>query len=248
MQIDHQRAKGLYETLMRTYAKQQATGGGEANYLAEHGRPATVKHHVNSFCWYAAHLPANGVYLDWGCMHGPDSCLLRDTLGDAAEIHGCDFYPEAEHAEFRAFARVNYKRLTDHVRLPYEEASFDAVIGSGCLEHTAMDYESLKEIYRIMKPGGVFVITYLPYYLSHDEWYRRKIRKQAFHRRLYGRRELSQLLKRTGFFPLDLRFHTFIPNVLNAGLTGIKAALSKVLSPISRHSTMCCVSQKMPAF
>ena len=65
-----------------------------------------------------------------------------------------------------------------------------------------MDYESLKELHRILKPGGTLIITYLPNRLSAKEWGRRVIRKRDFHNRLYGLAEARQLLKRSGFLPL----------------------------------------------
>jgi ubiquinone/menaquinone biosynthesis C-methylase UbiE len=158
------------------------------------------------------------VFLDWGCHYGPDSCLLRSVYGERIELHACDFAAETEFACFREFARPLYAQLKNVVQLPYPDGTFDAVIGSGVLEHTAMDYESLKEVYRILKPAGVLVITFLPYFLSWSEWYRRSRKMRPFHWRLYGRREFSQLLKRTGFRPVEIGFQTFVPNLFGEGI------------------------------
>ena len=43
--------------------------------------------------------------------------------------------------------------------LPYPDNSFDAVILSEILEHIDDDVAGLKEIYRVLKPGGVVAIT-----------------------------------------------------------------------------------------
>jgi SAM-dependent methyltransferase len=232
------------QLLARLFAEQARRGADP--YLAEHGRPETVRHHADVFAWYRPHLPPSGVFLDWGCHYGPDSCLLRQAYGDTAELHACDFYPESDFAAFRAYARPAYRRLTHPSRLPYPDAAFDAVVGSGVLEHTAMDYESLKEVHRVLRPDGVFVITYLPYFLSWDEWYRRRVLRRGFHLRLYGRGELSQLLKRAGFYPPELRFHTHLPRRDGAGpLRRAKRLASRLLSPPFRHSTLCCVARKM---
>jgi SAM-dependent methyltransferase len=111
---------------------------------------------------------------------------------------------------FYDYAGLSYTPLQDVVKIPYASDSFDAIIASGVLEHVAMDYESLKEIYRILKPDGVLIISYLPNWLSVNEWFRRVIRKQAFHRRLYRMGGTRQLLKRAGFCPVDARHHIFL--------------------------------------
>lgn len=244
MRISLLDARRLYEQLRALFATQAGLRGNA--YLAEHGHDAAIKHHVNSFCWYAGYLPESGVFLDWGCNHGPDSCLLRSVLGERIELHACDFCSDSEFPVFRAFSRPTYRQLRHIVALPYPDDVFDVVIGSGVLEHTAMDYESLKEVHRVLKPEGIFVITYLPYFLSWSEWYRRTMRQQGFHRRRYGRQELSQLLKQTGLVPLEVRFHTFVPDRLAGGWVGrLKALASRVLSPPFRHSTLCCVARKV---
>src|SRR5262249_33597765 len=156
-------ARRLHEKLLGLFADQMARGHDP--YLAVHGLPSTIKQHVNTFCWYAAHLPSAGVFLDWGCHYGPDSVLLRETFGEGIEIHASDFHPDSQFQAFREFSRPRYVQLQDSVKLPYADATFDAVMGAGVLEHTALEYESLKEVYRVLKPGGVLVITYLPYYL-----------------------------------------------------------------------------------
>jgi len=244
MRLTPAEARDLHALLSGLFVEDARHGTNP--YLAEHGQDAAVRQHVNTFCWYARHLPDAGAFLDWGCHYGPDACLLRRTFGDAVDLHACDFFPESSFPAFRGFARARYEQLKETARLPYGDNTFDAVIGAGVLEHTAMDYEALKEVYRVLRPDGVVVITHLPYYLSWSEWYRRRVRRADFHWRLYGRGELSQLLKRTGFRPVDMRFHTFIPNVLGAGLlTTLKAALSRLLSPPWRHSTLCCVARKV---
>lgn len=43
--------------------------------------------------------------------------------------------------------------------LPYPSNTFDAVILSEILEHIERDVDGLKEIYRVLKPGGVVAIT-----------------------------------------------------------------------------------------
>jgi SAM-dependent methyltransferase len=43
--------------------------------------------------------------------------------------------------------------------LPYADNTFDAVLLSEILEHIDQDVEGLREVYRVLKPGGVVAIT-----------------------------------------------------------------------------------------
>jgi SAM-dependent methyltransferase len=196
-------------------------------YLLQHGRPVSIANHVRTFHWYRPYLPVTGTVLDWGCHHAPDSCLLRAWFGDRLSLYSCDFIEPDRYQVFHDFARTTYKRLEDESALPFPSNFFDAVIGSGVLEHTPMDYESLKGLRRVIKPGGVLVISYLPNRLSFKEWVRRVVRKKDFHRRLYGMGEAKQLLKRCGFYPVAAGygaggggwFHQLLPiHVFNSTL------------------------------
>lgn len=245
--------------LTRLYAEQAALGDTE--YLREHARPQATRHHVDVFEWYAPRLAGCRAVLDWGCNHGPDACLLRHRFGDALDLHACDFIAEREFAAFRAYARARYAQLSDPFALPYPAARFDAVVGSGVLEHTAMDGEALKDVYRVLRPFGLLVITYLPFAGSWDE--RRLRAGGAGHRRLYSRAGAAELLLSHGFEPLVLQFHGDIPLAGAAprplwpvlrpfGRTRnrvTRALWERVLRPLlhppSAQAAICCVARKM---
>lgn len=206
---DQVRLRSALQSLLRRHLEDHP----DAHYLQVHSQPTYVDGHVKTFRQYTRFLPDGGELLDWGCRHAPDSCLLKTVYPDRFRLHGCDFAKPERFARFHEYAGLDYRQLTEIVATPYASSSFDAVIGSGVLEHVAMDYESLKELHRILKPGGVMIITYLPNWLSWREWMRRVIWKRGFHRRLYGLAEARQLLKRTGFLPLVATHdshHTFL--------------------------------------
>lgn len=193
------------EVLASLYARQTALASDA--YLEQHADPRFIAGQVNVFQWYRQFLPASGSLLDWGCRHAPDSCLIRTAYGDQFEHHACDLPPAGQYRIFHDYAGVEYQQLTDAVELPYESNRFDTIVASGVLEHVAMDYESLKELYRVMKVGGRLMITYLPNRLSWREWRARRTRQLA-HRRLYSLRLIRELLLRTGFYPERIGYQT----------------------------------------
>jgi len=244
MVLSRSTVPALCELMAKLFAETASLGPDP--YIENHGRPESIKHHVDVFSWYAPLLRPGQVVLDWGCHYGPDSCLIRHVWGDAVQVHACDVWEETAFPVFRKFARPVYAKLTDPVQVPYADGMFDVVIASGVLEHVPMDYESLKQLYRVLKPEGLLVITYLPYFLSWSEWYRRVIRQTAYHQRLYRKNELAQLMKRTGFLPLEIRPHTHIPNSGHRSLwRTLRRVVAKLVSPPFRHSTLCCTARKV---
>ena len=218
-------------------------------YLLEHGRQPEILNHVRTFEWYRSFLPASGNLLEWGCQHAPDSCLLRATFGDRYRLSACDILPPGRYRHFRDFAGADYRRLTDLVALPYESEAFDGIIASGVLEHVAMDYESLKEVHRVLRPGAPLVITYLPNWLSHAEWRHRTFFGYG-HQRRYGLRETRQLLLRTGFVPVFAGDHTFgwqnLTSRLGLGDGGWLPTVLRSVAPIHKFcSTLRFVATKV---
>jgi SAM-dependent methyltransferase len=226
--------------------RQQLVLDPDDPYLLAHADPLVVRTQAAVVDWYSRYLPPRGWVLDWGCRHAPDSCLLQSRTGFRLHVDGCDFVPPGEYSAFHEFAQLDYTQLTDVVQLPYESESFDAVIASGTLEHVAMDYESLKELYRVLKPNGRLIVTYLPNRLSVSEWYRRRILASGHHRRVYGLGELTALLKRTGFYPLVGGYQTRLDMLPDRTLKHQLLRLLCWVVPLHRFtSTMCAVAEKV---
>jgi len=207
---------------------------------------------VQTFRFYACYLPASGRILDWGCRHAPDACLIRLHLGHAVDIDGCDVCDDDQHRLFYEFTGLRYERLTHLVTLPYPDDCFDAVVGSGVIEHVPFDYESLKELHRILKPGGRLILTYIPNAYSVDEWWSR-YRKRPAHLRRYTKSQLRDLLLHTGFRPLVLGFQDRIDLLpLDGGSYRVSGVVIRLIRPVLRMlflerltSTLCTVAEKV---
>lgn len=111
-----------------------------------------IERQVYSAKMYSKYI--SGRVLDWGCRHAPDSCILRSMFGSQVDIYGCDTYFSDGYGVFHNYSELKFTLLNHPYKLLYEDNFFDSVISSGVLEHVANDYESIKEVYRILKPGG----------------------------------------------------------------------------------------------
>jgi SAM-dependent methyltransferase len=84
-------------------------------------------------------------------------------------------------------------RVGDVVRLPYPDQCFDGLTSGEVLEHLPDDQKAVGEFYRVLRPGGVCVVTVpLGRALGRlDRW--------AGHQRRYDREGLRELFEGVGF-------------------------------------------------
>jgi ubiquinone/menaquinone biosynthesis C-methylase UbiE len=104
-------------------------------------------------------VPAGGAVLEIGCGRGIALPVLSATLRPSS-ITGVDVDATAlADAESNARARGAAVRLhhADVRTLPFADASFDLVFDFGTCYHIANSAQALREIARVLKPGGWFV-------------------------------------------------------------------------------------------
>lgn len=233
----------LAATLRNLYDRQRALVPDD-DYFRQHAAEQFLAGTLRVFRFYEPYLPRAGRILDWGCHHAPDACLMRVALGGAIELHGCDVLAGSAYPVFYEYSGLRYVQLTHPVRTPYEDGAFDAVVASGVLEHVPMDYESLKEMYRILRPGGRLIVAYLPNRWSVEEWRLRRRDRAFAHQRLYSLRHLRSMLLHSGFRPLAAGRQTQL-DLLPAGPTA--SALRPLLRMFGAHrlaACLCAVAEK----
>jgi SAM-dependent methyltransferase len=96
---------------------------------------------------------AESQLLDIGAGRGELITLLGEWM--RIKARACDF-----HAERFALKDVEIQQINLNLeRLPYAEQSFDIVTCSEVIEHLENYRDLLRQVHRILKPGGLFVIT-----------------------------------------------------------------------------------------
>lgn len=223
----------LFDLLSGLYEREQRLHP-DIDYLRIQSAPQYLYNHVMTFGWYLPFLPRCGKVLDWGCNHAPDSCMLRAAFGDTLELFGCDFREPGLYTEFDKAARFEYRKVPDYFHIPFENNTFDVVVASGSLEHAVFDYKSLEELYRVIKPEGKLIITFLPSRYSYHEWIFEHISHRDFHLRRYSIGQAKELLKHNGFFPVEATSHIFFweKNLAKLGMKGKNKGLRQFLSLI----------------
>lgn len=200
--------------LLALYSEQAKIRKNE--YLDAHSHNlAVIQRDTSIFERYSRFIPDTGKVLDWGCNHAPTACLVKMLRGDAVQLYGCDVHGD-EYKAFYSFADLQYTRLTHPYLLPYDDNFFDAVIGTAALEHVPNDAGSLNELYRVIKPGGAFIMTTLPNRFSYTEWLNRRLQR-PHHLRLYSLKEAKGMFLHHGFLPVVSGYHQVFPSLASAG-------------------------------
>jgi SAM-dependent methyltransferase len=95
-------------------------------------------------------IPPGATVLDAGCGSGR---IFRYELASGCRIVGVDI-----GAELRDNPNLADRVCGDVQRLPFADASFEAVLASHVIEHLPRPDEALAEVARVLKPGGHFLL------------------------------------------------------------------------------------------
>ncbi|MEU6551639.1 class I SAM-dependent methyltransferase [Streptomyces sp. NPDC046915] len=97
--------------------------------------------------------------LDAGCGTGRALPPLRTAVGPSGVVIGVDLTPAMLRAAVRA-GRDRHARLllADVAALPLRSRSFDAVFGAGLIAHLPHPSENLRELARVVRPGGTLAL------------------------------------------------------------------------------------------
>ncbi|MBF6101676.1 bifunctional 2-polyprenyl-6-hydroxyphenol methylase/3-demethylubiquinol 3-O-methyltransferase UbiG [Nocardia cyriacigeorgica] len=112
------------------------------------------------FAYFDRYMPSGwkGVrILDVGCGGGYTTEFLH---GRGAQVSGVDVSPKLVEAATRHAAEtgkeIEYK-VGAAEALPFDDATFDVVTCVDVLEHVKSPADSVREIHRVLKPGGIFL-------------------------------------------------------------------------------------------
>lgn len=152
--------------------------------------------------------------LDVGCGTG---AFARHCPSDDIEVHGVDIDARAieEAARFEVVCRADLDRSP----LPYEDETFDAVLAKDIVEHVLDAGGLMGEIFRVMRPGAVLVVSTVmarPRAVWADYTHIRGFTKRSARLLLEDAGFEVEAMWRMGGVPLSarLRFVPLVPHLL----------------------------------
>lgn len=101
--------------------------------------------------------------LDLGCGKGFETIEAAKMVGDSGYAVGLDLTPEMlniakKNAKDQNIANIKYIE-GDIENLPFGDEEFDAVMSNCVINHAKDKSRVYKEIYRVLKDGGRFVVS-----------------------------------------------------------------------------------------
>lgn len=110
-----------------------------------------------------AQIRKNDVVIDLGSGTGNDAFIARHETGENGKVIGIDFTPAMiakarQNAELRGFNNVEF-RQGDIEQMPVSDNLADVVVSNCVLNLVPNKDAVMKEIYRVLKPGGHFCIS-----------------------------------------------------------------------------------------
>lgn len=158
-------------------------------------------------------VPRGSKVLDWGSGNGHFSYyLLRCGFKVTGFTIGETVFPKVLNNPKYIFRKG---KKSDPKILPFPKNSFDAVFSVGVLEHVREtggdEISSLKEIKRILKPGGLFICFHFPNKYSLVEFISRLISKKFHHQYKFTEKDIKELVKKSGLKILTIRRYGILP-------------------------------------
>lgn len=161
--------------------------------------------------------------LDWGAGNGHFSYFLcrRGFKAVGFSFEGSSFKKWLPRSNYRFIKG----KVSKPVELPFKKNSFNAVFSVGVLEHVrefkGSEVKSLKEIYRILKPSGVFICYHLPNKLSFIDFLARLVfRKPSPHKYRFSESDIRKLVKMSGLKLIQVRRYGMLPRNSLGNLPG----------------------------
>lgn len=191
--------------------------------------------------------------LDFGCGNGANTIYFKN---DFQKIVGIDV--EKSQLEIaKSYIKNHEIRNIQYIlyngsKLPYRNNYFNDVVSFEVLEHTQDDFESLREIFRVLKKGGLLVLT-VPnkWYLMETHgfnfplqslipwnrvpllsWLPDNIHSKYAKARIYSKRKILHKLESAGF---KIKYHNYImPPFDKVSNKSLKRMLTNIFNFVSR--------------
>lgn len=147
-----------------------------------------------------------GRFIDIGCYNSSLPNYIKTNF-QSSEVWGLDFNPVLIKHFKKKYPEINYI-CSDVLKMPFEDNYFDYAVCGEVIEHMDEPEKLVREIYRIIKPEGIFSIS-TPF--EEKRW---SGETASWHIWSFAPRDMGELLKPYGLFKLQILFAAGCPKIL----------------------------------
>jgi cyclopropane fatty-acyl-phospholipid synthase-like methyltransferase len=163
--------------------------------------------------YFLKYVPQGSEVLDWGCGNGHFSYFL---VSSGYKTSGFSFEDFCLRSSLNNVAyQFKQGSWEEPTAIPFSDNQFNAIVSVGVLEHVretgGSEITSLKEISRLLKPGGIFICYHFPNQFSLIEAIASRLPNKYHHQYRYTRASIEALCQATGFEVLDIKRYGFLP-------------------------------------
>jgi ubiquinone/menaquinone biosynthesis C-methylase UbiE len=202
------------------------------------------------------YLKSCSFLLDYGSGNGANTVLFKDDIKNIIGLEVEDnFMKEAEIMRQKMKIKNIKYQLYSGDRIPFSKNTFDAVVSYEVIEHTENDLAALREINRVLKVNGYFIIT-VPnkWYLMETHgfdfpylknvranripllsWLPNPIHQRYARARIYTNKRITKLLNNSGF---KVEEHKYIQAPFDKVKNPVLNRLLKTIFSVISHSPL----------
>lgn len=215
----------------------------------------SASQYMPAYNWVLKNVKPSSKILDWGCGNGHFSHFLNEFKYEVTP-YGFESPLYLLHSKSSAYNK--FIKATTNTILPFEDNSFDVVTSIGVLEHVrefgGTEVDSLKEITRVLKPGGIFYCFHFPNKYSWIEYLSSKINRWH-HEFRYTEKDIRSLCNDANLILIECKRYGALPrNIFGFNLTkklsnsqsictyleNFDDILERVISPVLQNYTFIC--------
>ena len=136
--------------------------------------------------------------LEVGCGYGWISRAIWEAAG--VEWYGVDRSPEMiRNLRASGSAHSTRSSVVDATELPFRDGAFDKILCTGVLMHISRDFEALREMIRVLRPGGLLLCSFnnalSPFSIPVRLW---NLRKKGFVQKFRQPGTIQRILRKSG--------------------------------------------------
>ena len=133
--------------------------------------------------------------LDIGC--GTGDALFLISKKTSAKLYGVDISEKMIEKAIKKLREKAILKLSDAENLPFNDNTFDYVLSTEAFHHFPNPNKTLKEINRVLKKNGEFMLADVNFYSDFIHWLFKKV--EPGHVKIYSKDEFKELFINNSF-------------------------------------------------